>query len=233
MASTTTLDHDQSGRAIGCLLGLAIGDALGSTLEFSARDSQPIVRDLIGGGPFGLSPGQWTDDTSMALCLTDSLIACGDLDTTDLMQRFLRWFHEGENSVTGTCFDIGITTRNALAFFEETGRFIGEIVEDDRQAGNGSLMRLAPVAIWAAPDAAKAAKLAKAQSRTTHAAPAAHDACALFATMLVEAIMGASKAAVLKPRRYDTFEGGSRYGATIGKRPDRPDPCRVRIVETH
>ena len=74
MRSLTPAQRD---RACGCLLGLAIGDALGATLEFRARDTLPVVRDLIGGGPFDLKPGEWTDDTSMALCLADSLIACG------------------------------------------------------------------------------------------------------------------------------------------------------------
>ena len=204
MESKNEITHKSSrnDRALGCLLGVAIGNALVATLGFMARNGQPIVRDLIGGGPFDLAPGQWTDDTSIALCLADSLIACGGLNTTDLMQRFLRWFHEGDNSVTGRCFDIGLTTRNALAFFEQTGRFIGDAVEDDQQAGNGSLMRLAPIAIWAAPDASRAAELARAQSRTTHAAPAAHDACALFAVMLVEAIISADRESVLAPRAF-------------------------------
>lgn len=62
-------------RAIGCLLGLAVGDALGTTLEFTRRDAHPPLTDMVGGGPFRLQPGEWTDDTSMALCLADSLIA--------------------------------------------------------------------------------------------------------------------------------------------------------------
>ncbi len=62
-------------RALGALIGLAVGDALGTTLEFEARDIKPPVFDMVGGGPFDLLPGQWTDDTSMALCLADSLIA--------------------------------------------------------------------------------------------------------------------------------------------------------------
>ena len=64
-------------RALGALVGLAVGDALGTTIEFSPRDSCPPVSDMVGGGPFGLAAGEWTDDTSMALCLADSLIANG------------------------------------------------------------------------------------------------------------------------------------------------------------
>ena len=194
----------QQDRASGCLLGLAIGDALGATLEFEARDTRPVIRDLVGGGPFDLAPGQWTDDPAMALCLADSLIAHKGLDTDDLMRRFVNWWRYGENSCTGQCFDIGIATLNALSLFERTGTLASESGDDDRQAGNGTLMRLAPVAIFAAPDIAKAVDLAVAQSRTTHAAPVAHDACAYFASLLVEAILGADKEALLAPR---VFEG--------------------------
>src|SRR3990172_9047568 len=112
---------DRKNRAVGCLLGLAIGDAVGTTLEFRARDTYPPLTDMIGGGPFNLKTGEWTDDTSMALCLADSLIACGDLDESDLMRRFLRWWRHGENSVNGRCFDIGNSTRHALETFERTG----------------------------------------------------------------------------------------------------------------
>ena len=199
---TPNLDPRQQDSARGCLLGLAIGDALGATLEFAPRDSRPVVRDLVGGGPFDLAPGEWTDDTSMALCLADSLIACGGLDTTDLMNRFLRWFRWGENAVNGTCFDIGITTRTALLRYEQTGKLASDGGDDNQQAGNGTLMRLAPVAIFAAPDVSKGAQLAAAQSRTTHAAPVAHDACAYFATLLIEAIMGVDKEEILRPRSF-------------------------------
>src|SRR5258707_14256722 len=108
-------------RARGCLLGLAVGDALGTTLEFRSRDTYPPLTDMIGGGPFNLALGEWTDDTSMALCLADSLIENGDLDETDLMRRFVRWWSNGENSATGWCFDIGGTTSMALGEFAKTG----------------------------------------------------------------------------------------------------------------
>ncbi|MGC2412165.1 MAG: ADP-ribosylglycohydrolase family protein [Stellaceae bacterium] len=133
-------------RALGCLLGLAVGDALGTTLEFERRDVRPLLTDLIGGGPFGLKPGEWTDDTSLALCLADSLIACGGLDQRDLMSRFVRWWREGENSHNGRCFDVGITTRQALSRFVRTGDPVAGST-DPNAAGNGSIMRLAPVVL--------------------------------------------------------------------------------------
>lgn len=85
-------------RAVGALLGLAVGDALGTTLEFKARDTYPLLTDMIGGGPFNLKPGQWTDDTAMALALADSLIACGEINEHDLMRRFLSWYTAARHS---------------------------------------------------------------------------------------------------------------------------------------
>jgi ADP-ribosyl-[dinitrogen reductase] hydrolase len=188
-------------RACGCLLGLAVGDAVGTTLEFRPRDTCPALTDMIGGGPFGLAPGEWTDDTSMALCLADSLIENGDLDETDLMRRFVRWWRKGENSVTGSCFDIGYTTRVALSEFERSGNpRAGR--EDPNTAGNGSLMRLAPAAIRHHANRTRAIDIAGRQSVTTHAARTAIDACAFFAGLLVDAINGADQQVLLSPRRF-------------------------------
>ena len=92
VVGTTMTDDPTVDRALGCLLGLAVGDALGTTLEFTERDTNPPLTDMIGGGPCGLKPGEWTDDTSLALCLADSLIACGGLVQRDLMERFVRWW---------------------------------------------------------------------------------------------------------------------------------------------
>jgi ADP-ribosyl-[dinitrogen reductase] hydrolase len=192
-------DRSSTDRAIGCFLGLAVGDAVGTTLEFTARDARPPLTDTVGGGPFALRPGEWTDDTSMALCLADSLIASNGLDQRDLMERFVRWWREGENSHNGRCFDIGITTRQALHRFLETGDPIAGST-DPRAAGNGSIMRLAPVALRWAGDPRQAISAARAQSITTHAAPAAIEGCALLAEILTDAIATGDKEVVLKPR---------------------------------
>lgn len=184
-------------RAIGALLGLAAGDALGTTLEFKARDSYPRLTDMIGGGPFNLKPGEWTDDTAMALALADSLIACGELNEHDLMRRFLAWYEQGTYSCTGICFDIGITTRQALMRFKASGDPVAGS-PDPNTAGNGSLMRLAPVAIRFHRDRAKLRDAAARQSRTTHAAPEAVDACVVYAEMLADAIEGRAASEVLQ-----------------------------------
>lgn len=185
--ATTRLD-----RATGCLLGLAIGDALGTTVEFRRRGTFEPVCDISGGGPFALKPGQWTDDTAMALCLADSLIECAAFDAADQMQRYVRWWRQGYRSSTGVCFDIGGTTRRALREFERTGTpFAGS--HDPHTAGNGSLMRLAPVPIRYQNDPRETVIRAAHSSRTTHGATEAIDACRYFAALVAGAQSGASK----------------------------------------
>lgn len=186
-------------RAIGALLGLAVGDALGTTGEFQARDSYPRITDLVGGGPFNLPVGAWTDDTAMALALASSLHECDGLNETDLMDRFLSWRERGEYSCTGTCFDIGITVGQALGRFKHTGDPVAGAT-DPISAGNGSLMRLSPVAIRYWQDEARRRDVAARQSRTTHGAPEAVDASVAFADMLAEAIAGRPRHAVMRPR---------------------------------
>ncbi|MEQ4449844.1 ADP-ribosylglycohydrolase family protein [Kosakonia sp. YIM B13605] len=176
----------------GSLLGLAAGDAVGTTVEFSAKDSFPPVTGMEGGGPFHLQAGQWTDDTSMALCLAESLVTCNGFDAKDQMNRYLNWWKWGYLSSTGHCFDIGMTVASALQKFANDGEpFAGS--SNPRTAGNGSLMRLAPVVLWFFPDQAQVLEYAQASSRTTHAAPEALASCRLFAQQLMNALQGKSK----------------------------------------
>jgi ADP-ribosyl-[dinitrogen reductase] hydrolase len=187
-------------QAVGMLLGLAVGDALGATLEFSGRDEKPRLTKMIGGGPFDLKPGEWTDDTAMALALADSLLSCRGFDAADLMERFVSWWKHGRYSCTGECFDIGATTRDALIRFRETGNPCAGLA-DEHLAGNGSLMRLAPAVLFAGADRDVAMELARQQSLTTHAAPQAVEACAFFALLLCEAIGGYGRD-ILRPRPW-------------------------------
>ena len=189
----------------GCLVGLAAGDALGTTLEFSPPGSFDPIDDMVGGGPFGLRAGQWTDDTSMALCLAASLVESGGFDPLDQMGRYLRWFRQGYMSSTGRCFDIGGTTSEALVRFEQTGDpYAGST--DPWSAGNGSLMRLAPVPMFFAGDARRAIDRSADSSRTTHGAVEAVDACRYFAGLLVGALGGADKQTLLS-ERYSPVDG--------------------------
>ena len=98
----------------GCLLGLAVGDALGCTLEFKKPGTFEPITTIVGGGVHKLEAGQWTDDTSLALCLAQSLIDCKGFEAKDQMQKYCKWDEEGYMSSTGKCFDIGNTTLNLL-----------------------------------------------------------------------------------------------------------------------
>jgi ADP-ribosyl-[dinitrogen reductase] hydrolase len=105
----------------GCLVGLAVGDALGAPLEFHPTGTFEPFTDMIRGGAFNLRLGQWTDDTAMALCLADSLIPSRGFDPLDRLQRYIRWFREGYMSSTNQCFGIGNTVRASLVHLEKTG----------------------------------------------------------------------------------------------------------------
>ena len=193
-------------RALGAFLGLAIGDAVGTTLEFSSRDSHPRLEDMKGGGPFSLPLGAWTDDTAMALALADSMAATGTLDCRDLMDRFTRWYRHGDYSWSDTCFDIGNATCEALERYLRTQDPIAGST-DPRSAGNGSLMRLAPVAVRYWNDRKRLVDTATEQSRTTHGAEVAVDACRAFAELLADAIDGSPRPALLAPRRFEGAPG--------------------------
>ena len=191
---------DAPTRARGSLLGLAIGDALGTTLEFKRPGTFAPLTDLVGGGPFGLEAGQWTDDTSMALCLGESLLERGGFDARDQMERYCRWWSAGYMSATGTCFDIGVTVRGALGRFLANGDPLAGDT-DPHTAGNGSLMRLAPVPLFFAKAGThEAVAQAGESSRTTHGAAAAVDACRYMAALIVGALVGESKERLLAPR---------------------------------
>ena len=196
MQENTSPAQSAADRFRGCLLGLAVGDAVGTAVEFKSRGSFTPLQDMVGGGAFNLPPGAWTDDTSMALCLATSLVEQGGFDARDQMERYVRWYQEGYLSSIGRCFDIGNATRAALARFERSGDpFSGS--DDPYSAGNGSIMRLAPVPMYYAGDAQVALAYAVESSRTTHASPECLDACRLLAAILLAALAGADKQTVL------------------------------------
>ena len=153
---------------------------------------------MIGGGPFHLEPGQWTDDTSMALCLAESLLEMNEFDAIDQLARYVRWKRTGHHSSNGRCFDIGGTVMSALARFERHGGpWSGST--DPSTAGNGSIMRLAPVPLFFARDPEAAIARAADSSRTTHGATEAVDACRYLAGLIIGALQGHSKDRLLTP----------------------------------
>lgn len=181
-------------RSRGCLVGLAVGDAIGTTLEFRPPGTFKPLTDMVGGGHFCLKKGHWTDDTSMALCLGHSLVECGKFDAKDQMDRYCNWMDHGYMSSIGSCFDVGVTVSSALRRYQKTGDpFAGSKAK--WSSGNGSIMRLAPIPIIYHQDAEKALYYGGESSRTTHAAPLCLDACRYLSLLLATLISGGDKSA--------------------------------------
>ncbi|MGE3326182.1 MAG: ADP-ribosylglycohydrolase family protein [Acidimicrobiia bacterium] len=191
-------------RAIGALVGLAVGDAVGTTLEFRSPGTFEPITDMVGGGPFNLPAGAWTDDTSMAMCLAESILDTGRLDPADQLRHYVAWWREGYWSSTGRCFDIGSTTSRALYCFETTGE-VADAQPNENNASNGSLMRLAPVAIRWFPELFEAAERSGESSLTTHASSRAVDACRALGAMIAAFIYGSPV--------EEAFDQGFAFGA--------------------
>jgi ADP-ribosyl-[dinitrogen reductase] hydrolase len=190
------LDRD---RALGALMGLAVGDALGTTQEFT-RPNAPALpaladgpqREMVGEGPFGVAPGQVTDDTQMAACLSQSLMACGLLDPDEVAARYVKW--------SAVAFDIGNQTRAALDLVaegvspEESGRRVW-LSTTRRAAGNGSLMRTTPIGLFAANRPENRRMAATLDSAVTHYDPRCQLACALHDAAVAAATLDRADAA--------------------------------------
>ncbi len=186
-------------RYMGSILGLAVGDALGAPVEFKKPGSFGLVTGMSGGGSWGLPIGYWTDDTSLALCLAESLVETKSFNLTDQLNRYLLWYREGHLSSTGQCFDIGVTTQRALANYEATkDPYSGPT--DPSTAGNGSIMRLAPVPLAYATDFPATIERSGESSRTTHGALEAVDSCRYFGCLIASAVTGVRKGEFLGQR---------------------------------
>ena len=185
---------------LGALLGLAVGDALGTTFEFEPIDQPPYptlatspAHDIFGRGPFNLEAGQVTDDTQMAICIARSLATprtSPDLDTLDLATRYVAWFQHA--------FDVGSQTSRALSAIEngtpvtQAGLHVWH-ASNRRPAGNGSLMRTAPIGVYFAASGTTAViENALADSLITHADPRCALATAVFDVAIAHAIMSRS-----------------------------------------
>ncbi|RCX22515.1 ADP-ribosylglycohydrolase [Fontibacillus phaseoli] len=198
----------------GCLIGLAVGDAIGTTVEFQAPGSFAPVTDMVGGGVFQLRAGQWTDDTSMALCLGESLLNKQGFDPKAQMARYHSWMRHGYLSSTGECFDIGNATREAILNFERTGEgYSGS--QDPNSAGNGSIMRLAPVPMFYGAKPESAIHFAGLSSKTTHAATECIDACMGFAACILGALYGWSKEDILSDKPIKEFLGAATLAPKV------------------
>lgn len=190
----------------GCLLGLAVGDALGAPVEALPRGAFSPVLDMIPAPDRGLRAGQWTDDTATALCLAVSLIEKGGFDAYDFLNRLLRWWNEGYMDCTGTCYGIGPTTRRALTHFRKTGTFGPQSGFVPKKPSNGCIMRLAPVAMFYCANIELAEQYAAEAAQTTHPLPECVDAARLFARILYRALQGLDRETVLLADR-GRFQG--------------------------
>jgi ADP-ribosyl-[dinitrogen reductase] hydrolase len=175
-------------RAVGALVGLAVGDALGTSVEFMSRGSFAPVTGMRGGGVFNLRPGEWTDDTSMALALAEALQQDRSLaDPAFAMNRWVNWAYYGYYSHTGTCFDIGGQTSRALQTWHDLRRLPER---DTENAGNGGIMRLAPAVIANLHDRAAATDVAQRQSDLTHRNKSCREIAGQMAGILHDLIHG-------------------------------------------
>ena len=213
---TVSKDHFR-----GALTGLAVGDALGMPVEFEKEGTFEPVGGLRGGGAFQLKAGQWTDDTSMALCISKSLVEKNDFDPVDIMERFLRWKDEGYMSSTGYCFDSGETTMMALNEFRSTGKpYRQPPPPGSKRTGNGCIMRLGPIPMAFVDYPAMVIDLSELSSRLTHAAVVCVDATRYFGGLITGALNGATKEELLS----DYYSPVSGY---FRKKPLTPEISRI------
>ncbi|WP_026791035.1 ADP-ribosyl-[dinitrogen reductase] hydrolase [Pleomorphomonas oryzae] len=192
-------------RALAAFLGLAIGDALGATVEFMTRREiaaeHGVLRDIVGGGWLHLKAGAVTDDTAMAIALGNSLVRRNGLDLTDLCEEFATWLRSGP-------LDVGNTCRRGIRRYIQRGLVTGQVNEGD--AGNGAAMRFLPVAIANHRNAERARHWAVEQAHTTHNHPLSDAACETLAAMVVALLAGDGKAVAMELAeqlvgRYPTF----------------------------
>ena len=198
-------------RFLGALLGLAVGDAVAAPTQFRRPGSFLPVGDMVGGGPFNLPPGGWSDDTAMALCLAESLLERG-FDPADQSERYRRWQREGYLSATGRCIGITASTARALAAAQWRRQpFSGS--HDPKQLDPEPLSRVAPAVMFcfASPD--EAVRIAGETARTTCQSSAVLTACRGLANILVVALSGRSKAEILAQAAAQLPRQGGGKGA--------------------
>jgi len=182
----------------GTLLGLAVGDALGCAVQHRKPGTFTPLGDLLGGGPFDLPRGAWSDDTAMALCLAESLLECDGPDPADQVQRYQWWQREGHLSSTGQCIGITAAVSRALATAQWSGKPLAGSHDPARQ-DKEPLARVASAVLFHLADPVEAVEQAADAARPTHQSPIVLDACRYFAALLVGALRGASRAQLLTP----------------------------------
>ena len=173
------------------ILGLCVGDALGVPVEFATREalSRNPVRGMLSGGTYDQPAGTWSDDTSMTLCQMDSITACGKADWEDLAARFARWMNEGYLTARGEAFDVGNTTLRAILRMVQGTPALQCGGGNEWDCGNGSLMRILPLAFYLSRQQG-GYELIEAASSVTHAHPRVIVACALYVRLAMGLLAG-------------------------------------------
>ena len=179
-------------KAKGMLWGLIVGDAFGSPIQFSDMDSHPWITEMVECPVFGLPPGYWTDDGSMAMCVMDSYVRQGKYDLMDIAATFVKWLKEGYlSSIDGRAFDVGCTTYDSVSAFVRTGSLVNGSEESQ---GNGSIMRFAPSYLIAS--SLGRPEIIHEVSDVTHASQAVRNVCDRLARILGEHMAGRRTAEV-------------------------------------
>ncbi len=198
----------EESKSIGSILGMVIGDAMGHRFEFQKLVYDTITLENMGegkGGEFKLEPGQWTDDTSMGLCLADSLLVNkGEFNPRDLMHRFLLWWNCGYNNafrfddeIKSSCGLGGNISKSFSKYINEKGKNEYTKAGDNKTSGNGSVMRNAAVPICFYKDINKGRDIAKKQSLVTHQGDEAAACCELLTFIIIKLINGSELKDVL------------------------------------
>jgi ADP-ribosyl-[dinitrogen reductase] hydrolase len=175
-------------RARGSFLGVAVGDALGATTEFMTpgeiRAKFKVHRKIVGGGWLRLKPGQVTDDTEMSLCIARALLRAGGWDLPAIAGEFAAWLKSNPR-------DVGATCRRGIRDFILSGQM--ETPFNEWDAGNGAVMRMAPVALFTLGNEELLARRAVAQARLTHHHPLSDAACVTVGRLVQQALLGADR----------------------------------------
>jgi ADP-ribosylglycohydrolase len=201
-------------RFLGALIGLAVGDAVASATQYRRPGRFAPVGDMLGGGPFDLPRGAWSDDTAMALCLAESLLESNGFDARDQVERYRRWQAEGHLSATGQCVGITAATARALALAQWRRQpFSGS--HDPQAQDPEALSRLAPVVMYFFADEPAAVEQAAESARTTCQVPTVLAACRTLAQALHAALLGQPRELILAQAPAPTFADGATAEAAL------------------
>jgi ADP-ribosyl-[dinitrogen reductase] hydrolase len=210
-------------RFLGALLGLAVGDAVAAATQYRQPGTFTPVGDLVGGGPFELPRGAWSDDTAMALCLADSLLAADGFDVRDQVERYKRWQRDGYLSATGQCLGITASTARALAV-AEWRRQLYSGSHAPNQLDPEPLSRVAPVVMFFFAAEQEALQLASEAARTTCQAPAVLGACRDLARALFLALSGQPKPQILAVASSTATPQAARSSSTRPREREKVRP---------